>query len=72
MRNFAKADLSREYESYCPQCKVKEPLSQDDMKWMGIWQRIGQNPWIRCVPCNKRAQIRPVRQRGSSYVTGSL
>jgi hypothetical protein len=69
MRNFAHATPDRQYETYCPQCKVRVPLSWKDMEWLQLYQQCGQHPHYRCNACpvgeygvHPRMQVRIVRQ----------
>lgn len=68
MKNFAQATPDRDYETYCPQCKVRVPLTWKDMEWLQRYQRIGQHPHYRCHACPTgeygtypRMQVRMVR-----------
>jgi hypothetical protein len=68
MKNFAHATPDRDYETYCPQCKRRDPLSWKDMEWLQVMQRIGQHPHYRCGVCpvgeygiRQRMQVRLVR-----------
>lgn len=66
MKRFANADLNRDYETYCPLCRTRSPLSRKDMEWLQIYERAGQHPWYRCIPCGKtkmvaRMQVRMIR-----------
>ena len=69
MRNFHKADPSRQYETYCPGCKSRAPLTWEDIKWLQLYQDIGQHPRYECRVCptdtygmRRRLQVRPVRR----------
>ncbi len=75
MRDFRKATPDRQYETYCPGCKKREPLPWKDMEWLQIYQRIRQHPRYECRVCpvgeygiRQRMQVRMVRQKATVTV----